>query len=102
VCDQAFADVDHLMGAMGAQPCHPVRAHRELHPRPPAQARARFLVTGQGLDGDLAVEARQSPELLAEHGGLECPLGGQRRVLPVAAPAAAGASVRARRLYPVG
>ena len=40
-------DVDHLMGAMGAQPCHPVRPHRELHPRPPAQAGARLLVAGQ-------------------------------------------------------
>jgi len=102
VCDQAFTDVDHLMGAMGAQPCHPVRPHRELHPRPPAQARAGFLVAGQRLDGDLAVEAGQPPELLAEHGGLERPLGGQRGVLPVAAPAAARASVRARRLDPVG
>ena len=61
-----------------------------------------FLVAGQGLDGDLAVEASQPLELLAEHGGLEGPLGGQGRVLPVAAPAAARASVRARRLDPVG
>ena len=91
-----------LVRAMGAQPRDPVRPHRELHPRPPAQARAPFLVAGQGLDGDdLAVETRQPPELLAEHGGLECPLGGQRRMLPVAAPAAARAGVRARRLDPV-
>ena len=86
---------------MSAQSGHPVRPHRELHACPPAQARARFLVAGQGLDDDLAVETRQPPELLAEHGGLECPLCGQRRMLPVAAPAAARAGVRARRLDPV-
>ena len=100
--DQALADVDHFVRAVRAQPGHPVRPHRELHARPPAQARTGLLITRQGLDRDLAIDARQPPELLADHGGLERALGGQRRVLPVAAATTAGSGVRARGLDAVG
>ena len=61
--DRALADVDHFVRAVRAQAGHPVRPHRELHPRPPAQAWTRrlcpgiLLVSGQCLDRDLAVEA---------------------------------------------
>src|SRR5690348_15164891 len=109
--DRAFADADDLVRAVRPQPGRAVRAYRVLHARAPAQAGAWLpgtgplaagtLVAGQGLDRDLVVQARQPPELLADHGGLEVPLGGQRGVLPVAAAAAARAGVRARRLDPV-
>src|SRR5947207_5048172 len=103
--DRALADVGDLVRAVLPQSGRAVRSHRELHAGPPAEAGAWLLVTGslitgQGLDRDLAVQARQAPELLADHGGLELPLGGQRGVLPVAAAAAAGAGVRAGRLDP--
>ena len=52
----------------------------------------------QRLDRDLPVEARQPPELLTDHRGLERPLGGQCRVLPVTAAAATGMGVRTRGL----
>ena len=96
--DQALTDVDHLVRPVRPKACHPVRPHRELHARPPAQARTGLLVSRQRLDRDLPVEARQPPELLTDHRGLERPLGGQCRVLPVTAAAATGTGVRTRGL----
>jgi hypothetical protein len=130
--DQALAHIDHVVRAMRAQSGHAVSPHRELHPRAPAQAAARWhrrglivarplaarplsagrlaagllagriLIARQCLDRDLAVEASQSLELLADDGGLQRSLRGQGHVLPVAATAAAGMRVRARCLDPVG
>ena len=78
-------------------PATPSSRHRELHPGAPAQARGPAgvfgaLVAREGLDDDLAVEPGQPLELLADDRGLERPLGGQGRVLPVAAAAAARAA----------
>ncbi len=86
------------MRAVRAQSSHAVRPDGELDPRTPAQAcggLGRVLVTGQGLNRDVAVEAGQTLELLADDGGLQRPLRGQGRVLPVTAAAAAGMRVRA-------
>src|SRR6266480_3909851 len=79
---------------------------------PAPQYRSSATSPGRGSSAVVTASVRASaapgwtcqkpPALLAEHGGLEGPLGGQGRVLPVAAPAAARASVRARRLDPVG
>ena len=66
------------MRTVRVQPGYPVGPDRELHARPPAQARARQLIAGKGLDRDLPVESRQPPQLLADHGGLERSLGWQR------------------------
>jgi len=61
--DQALADVDHLVRAVRPQAGHPVRPHRELHARPPAEAwtlrpqRSTILIAGQRLDRDLVIEA---------------------------------------------
>ena len=59
-------------------------------------------VARERLDRDLAVDPGEAPELLGDHRRLECALGGQGRVLPVTAAAAARAGVRARRADPVG
>ena len=56
--NQALADVDHFVRAMRPQSGDPVRPHRKLHTRPPAQARAGLLVLWQRLDRDLPVETR--------------------------------------------
>ena len=55
---------------------------------------------GQRLDGDRPVDPGDAAELLADHGRLELPLQGQRRMLPVAAAASARTGVRAGRLDP--
>ncbi len=117
---RAVPDVDDLVRAVRAQPGHAVRTHRELHPGPPAKPRRAlprrlascgylswlvvrpWLVPRQRLHDDLVGEAGQPPQVLAEHRGLQRALGGQRHMLPVAAAAAAGMGVRARRLNPVG
>src|SRR5579862_5454968 len=56
--DQAPADVDYLVRAVRTEPGHAVLAHRELDPRPPAEARVALgvRVAGQGFHGDLRVE----------------------------------------------
>src|SRR5579862_8350616 len=102
--DQAPADIDHLVRAVRPQSGHAVLAHGELDARPPAEARASLgvRVAEQRLDGHLGVEASQPTQLLADYGGLERSLSGQGGVLPVAAAAPAGASVRAGRLDPIG
>src|SRR5712675_731533 len=79
--DRAGPDVDDLVGPVLAQ---------------------AGLVAGQRLHGDLAVQARDPPQLLADDRGLELALRRQAGVLPVAPAAAAGAGVRARWLDPVG
>jgi hypothetical protein len=97
VGDQAVADVDDRVRAVRPEPGRSVRAHGELDPGPPAEAVAVI----EWLDGDLAVDARQPAQLLADDRCLERALRAQARVLPVAAAAAAGAGVRAGRLDPV-
>ncbi len=112
--DQALPHVDDPVRPVGAQPGDSVVPDRELHPGAPAQADAAtlpifgrrvllaFLVTRHGFHRDLAVQASDPPQLLADHRGLERALGGQGGVLPVATAAAAGARVRAGRRDPVG
>ena len=63
-------------GASGARAARPRRLPaRRTDPGPPAQAparpAARLRVAGQRLHGDLAVEARQPRELLADDGRLQ-------------------------------
>jgi hypothetical protein len=118
VRDRAVPDVDDLVRAVRAEPGQAVRADRELDPGAPAEPRlvglgdhgrlgdlgGAALVAGQRLDRDLAVELEPGhpAQLLGDDGRFERALGGQRRVLPIAAAAAARVRVRARRLHPVG
>ena len=89
--DQAVADVDDLVRAVGAQSRDPVAPDRELHPGTPAKPRrggawGACLVARQGLHDDLAVDTRQPAQALPDDGGLERALRGQCRVLPVQPP----------------
>src|SRR5262249_23141960 len=86
------------------QPGEAVRAHRELHPRPPAETSPGrvVLVPRQRLDRDLTVDPGEPPKLLRDDRGLQRPLCGQRSVLPVAAPAAAGTGAGTGSLDPFG
>ena len=66
------------------RPGHAVAADRELDPGAPAEpgglaGAAVPVVAGQRLDGDLAVDAGQPPQLLRDHRGLERALGGRGR-----------------------
>ncbi|GAB3901861.1 hypothetical protein GCM10027612_66010 [Microbispora bryophytorum subsp. camponoti] len=99
VRDEALGDVLDVVRPVPPQPRRAVPLHSEPHAGAPPEAvlRPRHL-----LDHDLEVEARQAPELLGDHVGLEPALRLQRRVLPVAAAAAAGAGERAGRRDPVG
>src|SRR5580704_1613016 len=102
VRDQAVVDGDDLVRAMFPQARHSVITDRELDPGSPAESRlAAGLAAGHRLDGDLAVDAGHPPQLLPDHGGLQGALRGEAGVLPVAAAAAAGVRVRARRGHPV-
>ena len=76
-----------------------VGCHGVLHSRAPGQP---VDVTGDALDRHRHVEAGQSLELLVHDVGLQPPLGGQRRVLPVAPAAATRTAERAAGLDPVG
>jgi len=98
VRDQAVVDADDPVRAMRAQARHAVVADRELHPGAPAEA---GLVARHRLDDHVPLDPRQPPQLLRDHGGLQRSLRGQGGVLPVAAAAAAGMRVRARRRDPV-
>jgi hypothetical protein len=97
--DRAGPDVDDLVGAVLAQASQAAGPYREADLGPPAQA---VLVAGQRFHADLAVQARDPPQLLADDRGLELALGHEAGVLPVAPAAAAGVGVRARWLHPVG
>ena len=83
---------------MPAQSGRSLAVDGELDPGAPAQPVA---VAGDRLDLHGDVQARQPRELLADHAGLEAPLLRQVDVLEVAAPAQAGAGIRAGRLDPV-
>ena len=98
VRERAVADLDHLVGAVLEQPGGAARADREPDPGPPAQPAA---VAGKRLHGDLAVQARDPPQLLPDHLRLEPALRLRGGVLPVAAAAAVRAGMGARRLDPV-
>ena len=81
---------------------------RERHHGPPAEASVTVSLLALTFAGavhlddlDLPVDAADAAELLADDLSLERPLGGQAGVLPVAAAAAAGPRVAARRGHPV-
>src|ERR1700691_6443520 len=88
--DRAVANLDDLMGAVPAQPRDAIAAHGEPHPGAPAEP---IGIASQRLDDHFAVDAGDAAQLLADDSGLECPLGRQAGMLPVAAAAAARAGV---------
>src|ERR1017187_1058890 len=97
--DGALADVHHLAGAVLAQPGHAVGPDREPDPGPPVQP---TVVTWQRPDGHVALDARDAPELLADHGRLETALRVEAGVLPVAATTATRPGVPAAWFDAIG
>src|ERR1039457_2261713 len=76
------ADVQDLVGTVLAQPGDAVGPDREANPSPPMQPP---VVAGQRLNRHLALDARDAPQLLADHGRLEAALRVEAGVLPAAA-----------------
>jgi hypothetical protein len=102
VGDQAVVNVNDLVGPVRAQPGPTGVIHSELEARTPAEGgRVVRIGGGQFLDGDRVVDLRQAAQLLLDNGRLQGTLRGRACVLPVTAPAGAGAGVRARRDNPV-
>ncbi len=85
-----------LVRPVSAQPEPAVVVRGVQRPGSPAEQPA-----GQRLDLDRHLHPGQPAQLLAHDGCLERALRAARGVLPVAAPAPAGARVRARRLDPL-
>ena len=94
--DRTVVDRHDPMAAVRAEPRPAVVVDGEPGPGPPVQRTARQL-----LDLDVHLEVSQPPQLLGDHRRLQRALAGRRRVLPVAAAAAAGHRDRARRLDPL-
>ena len=97
--DGAVVDALELVGAVSPEPDRALPVHREAHPGAPAEPAG---VAGHRLDLDGALDPRQPCQLLGDAEGLEPALRAELHVLEVAAPAAAGSGVRARRVDPVG
>ena len=105
--EQAALDLLDATGPVAVEARGAVGVDGVADPRAPRQPVA---VTGDGDDVDRLLqrnsvdllETTEAGQLLAQDLGLEPALRGRRCVLPVAAAAAAGPRVRARRLDPVG
>src|SRR5260221_5913706 len=95
--DQAVAHGDDVGRPVLMQARLAISVDSESDPGTPSESVG---LAGERLHGDLAVDAGDPAQLLTDHRRLELTLRVEAGVLPVAAAAAAGTGIRARRPYP--